>query len=183
MDWCGESFAHTNSTSLKQNYGNFKTETSGQMLMQMTWHDVSRIRQSKISTFLHSLQRFTNSYAACLPLKWTAGDESRDFVIGRPYIPAIIMTSRIPFEGKSPACVTCLKNRIILSIIAIFKGGKILLSFISYTSHNIIVIITHYKCIGYLYNKGETWNCVRDGIIPADFGSTRRFVYLLRWTQ
>ena len=35
----------------------------------------------------------------------------------------------------------------------------------------------------HLYNKGETLNFVRDGIILADFGSTRRFVDLLRWTQ
>ena len=35
----------------------------------------------------------------------------------------------------------------------------------------------------YLYNKGNTWNFVFDGIILADFGSTRRFVDLLRWTQ
>ena len=34
-----------------------------------------------------------------------------------------------------------------------------------------------------LYNKGETWNFDLDGIILADFGSTRRFVDLLRWTQ
>ena len=34
-----------------------------------------------------------------------------------------------------------------------------------------------------LYNKGETRNFVRYGIILADFGSTRRFVDLLRWTQ
>ena len=35
----------------------------------------------------------------------------------------------------------------------------------------------------YLYNKGETRNFVRYGIILADFGSTCRFVDLLRWTQ
>ena len=34
-----------------------------------------------------------------------------------------------------------------------------------------------------LYNKGETRNFVRYGIILADFGSTRRFVDLLRWSQ
>ena len=34
-----------------------------------------------------------------------------------------------------------------------------------------------------IYNKGETRNVVRYGIILADFGSTRRFVDLLRWTQ
>ena len=34
-----------------------------------------------------------------------------------------------------------------------------------------------------LYNKGETWNFDLDGIILADFGSTRRSVDLLRWTQ
>ena len=35
----------------------------------------------------------------------------------------------------------------------------------------------------HLYNIGETWNFDLDGIILADFGSTRRFVDLLRWTQ
>ena len=34
-----------------------------------------------------------------------------------------------------------------------------------------------------LYNKGKTRNFVFDGIILADFGSTRRFVDLLRWTK
>ena len=40
-----------------------------------------------------------------------------------------------------------------------------------------------HKIYEHLYNKGETLNFVRDGIILADFGSTRRFVDLLRWTQ
>ena len=34
-----------------------------------------------------------------------------------------------------------------------------------------------------LYNKGKTRNLERDGIILAEFGSTRRFVDLLRWTH
>ena len=35
----------------------------------------------------------------------------------------------------------------------------------------------------YLYNKGKTRNLEDDGIILAEFGSTRRFVDLLRWTH
>ena len=35
----------------------------------------------------------------------------------------------------------------------------------------------------HLYNKGNTRNLERDGIILAEFGSTRRFVDLLRWTH
>ena len=35
----------------------------------------------------------------------------------------------------------------------------------------------------YLYNKGKTRNLQRYGIILAEFGSTRRFVDLLRWTH
>ena len=34
-----------------------------------------------------------------------------------------------------------------------------------------------------LYNKGKTRNLEDDGIILAEFGSTRRFVDLLRWTH
>ena len=35
----------------------------------------------------------------------------------------------------------------------------------------------------HLYNKGKTRNLEDHGIILAEFGSTRRFVDLLRWTH
>ena len=41
----------------------------------------------------------------------------------------------------------------------------------------------HCNMMFYLYNKGKTRNLQRYGIILAEFGSTRRFVDLLRWTH
>ena len=50
---------------------------------------------------------------------------------------------------------------------------------------SVIVWSFHYfeHTVRNLYNKGKTRNLERDGIILAEFGSTRRFVDLLRWTH
>ena len=43
-------------------------------------------------------------------------------------------TSRLPVEGKSSACLICMKYRIIILIIIIISLGQILVSYIAYTS-------------------------------------------------
>ena len=63
----------------------------------------------------------------------------------------IIITSRVPVEGKSSVCVICIKYRIIILIIIIISLGQILLSYISNTSYtHTVVIITRYKSMGYV---------------------------------
>ena len=54
-------------------------------------------------------------------------------------------------------------------------------SVIDYVIEQIWHSVLH--AIMYLYNKGNTRNLERDGIILAEFGSARRFVDLLRWTH
>ena len=46
----------------------------------------------------------------------------------------IVITSRVPVEGKSSVCLICMKYRLIFLIIIIISLGRILLSYIANTS-------------------------------------------------
>ena len=84
-----------------------------------------------------------------------------------PYATCIKTPIRVklssPCETRwtSPHCLKCM----VIGLAHFYLGKQAL-----YGSYN-------------LYNKGKTRNLERDGIILAEFGSTRRFVDLLRWTH
>ena len=85
--------------------------------------------------------------------------------------PVCVMRIAIPLAAALR--VICRKYR------GLCSGGSALLVFL-------LLLTNHascYSCVSDLYNKGKTRNLERYGIILAEFGSTRRFVDLLRWTH
>ena len=85
----------------------------------------------------------------------------------------IISTSRVPVEGKSSVCLICMKYRIIILIIIIISLDKILSSYISHITRT-VVIITHYKRMGYVIipkpnvsgREGISSRCRRFYLLP-----------------